>query len=364
MSEATARAVGLQRLYQQRLSANPFATPEEVVGWLGAVQAQDYPGAKWALALRMAKATENSVEQAFDAGKILRTHLMRPTWHFVTPADIRWLLDLTAPHVNAINGYMYRQQKLDEPLLARTNDIIAAALTGGKQLTREELAIALRQAGVEADGVRLGYIVHRAELDKVVCSGARRGKQFTYALLDERAPVEQARILSRAEALAELSLRFYTAHGPATVRDFIWWSGLSIADAKAGLEMVASQLESIEHNGQIYWFSAQQPPVAQPCETAFLLPTYDEFLLGYETHDRARLAGLKEGEIVAFDSMIIIGGRIVGSWRRTLKKDAVVIELKPLISLTNEQIEAINAATERFGQFLGLSVVRVWQLTN
>lgn len=361
MSEATAHAISLQRLYQQRLSANPLATPEDVVGWLGAVQAQDYPGAKWALAMRLEAATEKGLEQAFDAGKILRTHLMRPTWHFVTPADIRWLLNLTAPHVNAINGYMYRQQKLDEPLLARTNAIIAAALTGGKQLTREELAVALRQAGVEADGVRLGYIVHRAELDKVVCSGARRGKQFTYALLDERAPVEDARILSRAEALAELSLRFYTAHGPATVRDFIWWSGLSSTDAKAGLEMVRSQLASLEDNGQIYWFSASQPPIAESCDKAFLLPTYDELLLGYETHDRARLAGLKGGEMVAFDSMIVIGGRIVGSWRRTLKKDVVVIDLKPLAPLGEQQIEAVNAATERFGRFLGLAVVRVWQ---
>ena len=154
-------AIALRRLYQQRLSQNPLATPDEVVAWLGAVQAQDYGGAKWALGLRMQHATDDVVEQAFTAGTILRTHLLRPTWHFVTPADIRWILELTAPRVNAVNAYMYRQLELDDALFVRSNAVITRALQGGQQLTRAELGSALAEAGIVAEAMRLGYIVHR-----------------------------------------------------------------------------------------------------------------------------------------------------------------------------------------------------------
>lgn len=350
-----ATAIALQRLYQQRLSQNPFATPGEVVAWLGAVQAQDYLGAKWALGLRMQNATDDVIERAFTDGTILRTHVMRPTWHFVTPADIRWILELTAPRVNAANAYMYRQLELDDALFLRSNAAIAKALQGGQQLTRAELGSALAQAGIVAEGMRLGYIVHRAELDAVVCSGPRRGKQFTYALLDERAP--QARILKRDEALAELTRRYYTGHGPATVHDFVWWSGLTVADAKAGLEMVASDLTHEVIDGQTYWFSASMPPAAQPCQAAFLLPTYDEFVIGFSSFGKSRAGGQDVSGNVVFDSMIVIGGQIVGSWRRTFKKGAVVIELAPFAPLTAAEGEAVTAAAQRYGEFAGMPVI-------
>ena len=197
---------------------------------------------------------------------------MRPTWHFVTPADIRWLLELTAPRVNQANAYMYRKLELDDALFRRSNAAIARALEGGRHLTRAELASVLAQAGIVAEGMRLGYIVHRAELDAIVCSGPRRGKQFTYALLDERAP--QARRLARDEALAELTGRYFTSHGPATADDFAWWSGLTKADVKAGLEMVATQLIHKVIDSKSYWFSASTPPPRKSSHQAFLLPTY------------------------------------------------------------------------------------------
>jgi hypothetical protein len=173
-----ANRIAIQRLYNQHLEGQKFQTPGEVVAWLGAVQAQEYALAKWALGLRMEQATDDGVEQAFNDGAILRTHVMRPTWHFVTPADIHWILELTAPRVHQFNAYMYRKLELDDALLRRSSVVIASALEGGKHLTRAELGAALAQAGIDtADGMRLGYIVHYAELERIVCSGARRGKR-------------------------------------------------------------------------------------------------------------------------------------------------------------------------------------------
>jgi len=349
----------VQRLHNQQLEQTSLHMPGEVVAWLGAVQAQEYGPAKWALGLRLQPGvTDADVEQAFTGGLILRTHVMRPTWHFVTPADIRWLLDLTAPRVNQANAYMYRKLELDDALFRRSNAAIARALQGGQQLTRTELGAMLAEIGVVAEGMRLGYIVHRAELDAIVCSGARRGKQFTYALLDERAP--QARTLARDEALAELTGRYFTSHGPATAEDFAWWSGLTRADVKAGLEMVASQLVHEMIDGKTYWFSTSTPPPRETSHQAFLLPTYDEFVIGYTDRsamfDAAHTHQLRPRDNIVFDSMIVIDGRVVGSWRRTFKKGAVVVELAPFAPLTAAEGEAVTVAAQRYGEFVGMPV--------
>ena len=219
------RRLASQRLANQGLVSPSFTTPVDVVSWLGAVQAQDYYGAKWAVGQRMREATDDAIEAAFTEGAILRTHVLRPTWHFVAPADIRWMLRLTAPRVNTTIGSYYRKLGLDDTVFRRTNKALTRALRGGRQLTRDALRQAVDRAGVVADGVRFGFILLRAELDGVICSGPREGKQFTYALLDERVP--EARALTRDEALAELTRRYFTSRGPATVRDFVWWSGLT-----------------------------------------------------------------------------------------------------------------------------------------
>jgi hypothetical protein len=223
------------RLHAQHLTGTPLKTAADVVGWLGAVQSQDYAGAKWAVAQRTNGLTDADLDQAFADGSILRTHVLRPTWHFVTPADIRWLLAVTKPRVHALNAYMYRQCELDETLLRRSSDVLANALVGGRQLTRTELGASLAQAGIVAEGIRLGYIIHYAELEAVICSGARRGKQFTYALLEERAP--QAKRLDPDAALAELAKRYFTSHGPATLKDLTWWSSLTLAEARMAVEL-------------------------------------------------------------------------------------------------------------------------------
>lgn len=350
--------ITVQRLYNQQLEQSGLYTPGEVVAWLGAVQAQEYGPAKWALGLRLPPGvTDADVEQAFSDGVILRTHVMRPTWHFVTSADIRWLLALTAPRVNQANAYMYRRLELDDALFRRSNDAIARALEGGKCLTRTELASVLAEAGIAAEGMRLGYLVHRAELDAIVCSGPRRGRQFTYALLDERAP--QARRLERDEALAELTGRYFTSHRPATVEDFAWWSGLTKADVREGLVMVAAQLVDEVIDGKRYWFPASMPPARESSQQAFLLPTYDEFVIGYTDRSAMFEAGqqLRLREDIAFDSMIVIDGQVVGSWRRTFRKGAVVIESAPFQPFSAREQEAFTAAAERYGRFVGMPAV-------
>src|ERR1700730_6368858 len=162
------------RLINQQIAASKFTKPEEIVSCLIAMQAQDFAMAKWAIGLRLPGSIEADIEKAFNEGKILRTHLMRPTWHFVTPADIRWLLGLTAPRVNAVSAYYFRKSQLDLPVIKRCNHIIATALKGGKQLTRTALKAALERKKIHTNGVRLGHIMMRAELDGIICSGPRQ----------------------------------------------------------------------------------------------------------------------------------------------------------------------------------------------
>jgi len=347
-----------RRLHNQFISRQMFEKPEDVVQWLGAVQSQDYAAAKWALGLRLPGATDDVIEQAFTSGAILRTHIMRPTWHFVTPAGIRWMLALTAPRVHAASSYYYRASELDAALFMKSNAVLVEALQGGKQLTRTELASALQQAGIACDNLlRLGYIIIHAELDGIICSGARRGKQFTYALLDERVP--QTRALDRDEALAEFAMRYFTGHGPATLQDFVWWSGLTAADAKAGLEMVSTQLIREVIAGQTYWSSGSVMPVNDLSQTMYLLPNFDEYTVGYA--DRSAI--IDESDLAKFDvrgnvlnNTIVLNGRVIGTWKRVLKKDSVIITPTLFTPLNEAETRALAMAANRYGTFLGLPV--------
>ncbi len=277
------------RLRNQRLSGARFSQPEQVVAWLGAVQAQEYADSKWALALRMRRTSEAAIERALSSGAILRTHVLRPTWHFVAAADIRWMLALTGPRVSARMSPYNRTLELDADEFRRSRKVIVRSLRGGRQLTRQELKAALQKAGIRTDGVqRLAHIVMQAELDAVICSGARRDNQFTYALLDERVPASPT--MSRDDALAELTRRYFRSHGPAQVSDFVWWSGLTTGDARSGLEMVERDLNREVIDGKTYWLSRAAAGEEEP--SAYLLGLYDEYLIAYKDRsaalDRAR----------------------------------------------------------------------------
>lgn len=356
-----------QRLENERLSQPVFTQPAEVVRWFGAVQAQEYALAKWGLSLRMqnidgAPLTEAAFERAFNDGQILRTHVMRPTWHFVTPEDIRWLLELTAPRVHTVNGYMYRQAGLDETTLRRASEIITQVLEGGKQLTRVELGAELTKHDIVHTGMNLGYVIHYAELEGVVCSGARRGKQQTYALISERAP--QAKSLPREEALATLTKRFFTSHGPASVHDFAWWSGLTMADVKTGLAMCHPDLESFELDGKTWWRAADTAyPVSLPeVPSAYLLPPYDEYTIAYRDHNPILASEYHETAVEAiFNGVMMIDGKLIGNWRRSFpNKKTVLVEYAPFRDLTESEQAAFAAAADRFASFLELNLDLVY----
>ena len=229
------------RLRNQRLTGTTFRRADQVVSWLGAVQAQDYAGAQWGVALRARGLTVAAIDRAFDAGEILRTHVLRPTWHLVTPADLRWMLALTGPRLRRLLATYDRRLEIDARLLTRVRRIVESALEGGRFLTRDALAEALRARGrITAAGQRLAHLVMYLEADAVICSGPRQGKQFTYALVAERTP--GGATLSRDDALSELARRYFQSHGPATVHDFSWWSGLTMRDARTAVATVPGEL--------------------------------------------------------------------------------------------------------------------------
>ena len=228
------------RLNNHHLVGEKFKSPEEVVAWYGGVQAQDFPAAKWAIGLRLKNASDQAVEQAFNEGRILRTHIMRPTWHFVMPQDLRWMQELTAPRVRSFLAHYDRKLEITPELRKQASAIIAKALRGRNFRTRLELSQELEKNTITARGQRLGHLMIHPELDAVICSGPRRGKQFTYALVEERAPYVKP--ISRDEALGKLALTYFTSHGPAQLRDFAWWSGLGAKDAALGLASVKTKL--------------------------------------------------------------------------------------------------------------------------
>lgn len=342
-----------QRIRNQRLRSSKFQRPVEVVRWLGAVQAQDFYGAKWALALRMVQATHETIEDAFNRGEILRTHVMRPTWHFVAPEDIRWLLALTAPRVNVRCGPNYRKYELDEATLRRSNKILTKALQGGKHLTRAEIKATLNRSGVAADdAVRLAHILLRAELDAVVCSGPRVGKQFTYALFEERVPARKP--LARDEALEQLALTYFRSHGPATLNDFVWWSGLTAAAAREAIALAANDLSEATINATVYWTgrSSRTNPdsdrrASQP-DVKFL-PAFDEYNVAYKHRD-------KLPNVAILGPTIMIDGEIVGNWKPATEKDSVTINLSTTRPLKRAEKNAIARAADRYAAYLTLPV--------
>jgi Winged helix DNA-binding domain len=339
-----------RRLHNQRLAGSEFETPEQVVAWLGAVQAQDYPGAKWGVALRSHTLTESDLDAAFDEGRILRTHILRPTWHFIAAPDIRWMLELSAPRVHVSNAHMYRKLELDDRAFARSRSIIRRALKGGRSSTRTELAAALTKGGIEASGQRLAYIVMHEELDGILTSGPRRGKQFTYMLLDERAP--NAQRLAPDAALAGLTRRYFAGHGPATIRDLVWWSGLTVRQARSGIEMLGPQVGDLT-----YWTVPSKAPASADPARLYLLPNYDEYLIAYR--DRGNVAGLLTTADAPHDfdiyaHVLVLDGRFGGTWRRAQSSGTVEITVRPVDRLGREHARALTAAAGRHGEFLGV----------
>ena len=326
-----------------------------MVHWFGAVQAQEYAQTKWGLGLRLSNVDDDQIESDFTTGKILRTHLLRPTWHFVSAKDIRWLLALTAPRVHQANAYMYRQQELDNKVFNKCHDILGNILQGGKELTREEINEEFASQKIVATGHRLSYIMMQAELEGIICSGARKGNQFTYALLDER--VKEKKTLAGEEALYELTKRYFSSRGPATVKDFSTWSGLTIGNCKKGVDMIGSKLKKATVEKQDYYFASPAASCEKPIEGLHLLPIYDEFIMGYK--DREAYFQLKNSTKVVkimYDNMIIVDGQIIGTWKRAVKATSITVAFQFFKPLNKNQQKLIDAALHRLQEFTNMKV--------
>jgi Winged helix DNA-binding domain len=335
-----------RRMWVQGLTGKPFRKPVDAVRSLGAVQAQEFAEAKWSLAERVRGDDDSAVERAFADGEILRTHALRPTWHFVRAKDIRWILSLTGPRVHAANGHPYRRFDLDDALLARTDGLLYDTLADGQPRTRKELGGALADAGIpDASGARLAYIVMHAELEAVICSGPRRGAQHTYLLVEQRAP--DATELDHDEALAELTRRYFAGHGPATVRDYAWWSGLKLADARAGIAL--ADLEEIDDG---YLGTAADVSGDPGRGGAFLIPMYDESTIAFKEH-RVVLAAEPPRKGL-LQRPVVIDGVTFGSWKRVAAQDRVTVRVTLFARLGAAERRAVEEAVDRFGAFAGV----------
>ena len=344
------------RLQNTGLSNSPFRNVQDCVSHLGAVQAQDFGAAKWALGQRIRNSTDHSIENAFNDGRILRTHVLRPTWHFVTPENIRWMLELTSPRVKKILSSYNRKMEIDDALLAKSNDVIVRSLRNQPFLTRQELKRILEGIGIQTNVQRLAHIVMWAELDALICSGPRSGKQLTYALLDERAA--KSKRLNREEALAKLAFLYWKSHGPAQLRDFSWWSGLSVKDAMEALSMVQSKLDSVTIRDKCYWYFPQSKSGISKASSAFLLSIYDEYTIAYKDRSDLSEAPRDMERLItmgnALTSVVILKDKVAGTWKKSAKKNAIEIRLDLFHNTTKKERDALLSEVERYGKFLGI----------
>ena len=345
------------RLFSQKIASTKFTSAKEVVGWMGAMQAQDFAMAKWAVGLRLLNPTNATIEKALNEGEILRTHVMRPTWHFVASDDIYWLLDLTANRIKSSMKSRDKELELSEAIYTKSNQIIGQLLAGGDHLSREEFTIAFNNAHIETDNNRLSHLMFRAELEGIVCSGHVDGNKQTYALLCDRVP--QKKILPRDESLAKLARRYFTSHGPATLQDFIWWSGLSVTEARQGFESVKSGYISETIDAVQYWFKDTLPGIRNDKDILYLLPAFDEFLISYRDRS-ASLSLINHKKAVSdngiFRPVIVVDGQVTGLWKRTIKKDEVMISTSSFLPGNKAATSLYEKASMAFGSFLGKKV--------
>ena len=347
------------RLANQHLTTPSTLDAAAVVRRLGAVQSQDYAGGKWGIGLRAQGLTDAIVQRAIDDGAIVRTHVLRPTWHYMAADDARWILALTGPRVHAANAHYTRKLGLDDAVFKKSMKLLTKALGNGQHLTREELGDVLRKGGVETDvPQRLAYLMMFAELNAVVTSGRRRGKQFTYALFDSRVPPSRA--LDRDEALAELARRYFSTRGPATLHDFSWWAGLTIADSKRAIEARGSEIIKEEIDGTTYWHTGIDAPKRSRRPRVYLLPNYDEYFIGFT--DRSAILNVVKGfSLMPGDPMftthvVVLGGQLIGGWKRAAKPKSMRIELNLVRKLSPDERPALKAAVQRYADFLEVPV--------
>lgn len=350
------RDIARQRLINQQIASPPYKKPGDVVFALGAIQAQDYLGALWAIGLRLPRATEADVKKAVADRTIIRTWPMRGTLHFVAAEDVRWMLELLAPRTIARSAGRCRQLELDTTVFVRSEKLFIKALQGGAALTRDQMYEQLERSRISTAGQRGIHILWRLAQEGIICFGAHAGKQPTFVLLDEWVP--KAKKLDRHEALAELASRYVTTRGPATLQDFAWWSGLKVSEAKSALELVSSCLVQGGITGSVYWMPRNQRATKGAAAEVNLLPSFDEYLLAYKDRsaslDPRDAPKLVPGNGGTYLPTVVMAGHVEGTWKRTFKKNTVVINVDFFNSPETRKNRALADAAERYRQFLGV----------
>ncbi len=335
-----------RRLSAQGLARPLFDEPAAVVSWFGAVQAQDYLGALWAVGLRMRKATEMSVEGALAQRALIRCWPMRGTLHFVAADDARWITRLLAPRILARHAARWKREfDIDAKTIARSRDVIVRGLEGGRRLERAALYELLETRRIRTGSSRGLHILLIHAMEGTVCLTGRSGKQHTFALLDEWIPT--SRVLERDIALAELATRYFTSRGPATLQDFMWWSGLTSKDAQAAIGGAGEKL--VRADGErSYWSGRQRAVPGRPrAPHVLLLPAYDEYTVAYK--DRSQLLDTSSDSsgtgFGLLGPVVVVSGKVVGTWTRKLAKQAVITQVKLHRKLTRAEAVALDAAT-------------------
>lgn len=345
------------RLRSQQLLSPEFKTPKELVSWMGAIQAQDYRMVKWALGVRLKSATIKTVDEAFQRGDILRTHVMRPTWHLVPAEDIRWMLKLSSGRIIAACNSFAKGNGVDIPetIYTKANDLFAKVLEGNNHLTKQELEDEVVKAGLMPDSPQIGYLFTRAEQEGIICSGADKSGKATYALLDERAPI--AKELPKDEALALLARRYFNSHSPASMNDFIWWSGLSATEARQAIGLIGSELIKDRFASQELFVHESWNKRIKSKEVLHLLPSFDEYLISYK--DRTAAMD-KEHHPKAFNNfgtfypIILYNGKIVGNWKKTIKKGEAQFDTSFFVECPDLEKELLEKAASRYKAFYKL----------
>lgn len=340
------------RIQNQHIEQSFSLSAKDLVHSMGAIQAQDLIMAKWAIGLRLQNATEKTIEDAYNKGEIIRTHLMRPTWHFVSPDDIYWMLELTAPRIKTILKTNNRILELTEIIYSKCNRLLEDALLNGENLTREELVLLFEENHIKTNDNRLSHIMMNAELDGLVCSGPLRNKKLTYSLIEERVPTKK--LLTKEESLCELARRYITSHGPVTVQDFVWWSGLSVTYARKAFEMNKSDFFSMTIDFREYWFKDNNSQIKNS-PGVHLLPAFDELLISYK--DRSAIINESHNAKAIssngiFRPIVIIDNQVGGIWRRTTQKSHTTIEVNLFKPENRQIIECIENEANRYSLFI------------
>jgi hypothetical protein len=348
--------IGRMRMEAQGIATARFRDPAEAVAWLGAVQAQDFASAKWTIGLRVAGATEADIDRAIAERAIIRTWPMRGTLHFVAAQDVHWMRQLLTPRILAASRRRHEELELTGAVMARCAKIFAKALGGGRHLTREALAALLEKAGISASGSRNYYIFWRLAQEGLICFGIHEGKQPTFTLLEEWAPTGKAR--DREEALTELARRYFISHGPATAQDFAAWSGLVAAEVKLGIELAAKELRQEKIDGKIYIMAADGKAPSPSSRGLWLLPGFDEFMLGYRDRspslEAKHATKIVPGSNGVFVGTVVEGGRVVGTWKREIVRGDVVVDCRAFEKFSAAQKRKIEKTVARFAAFLGM----------